>query len=396
MSERNELPVDDGPPRRGFNPWLLYGLVLQPLVLWIAWGQWRGLRTGLLNHQVVIAPDHLEGQGVLELWVHGTQPWFDWVPFIHPPGYTVFMNISAMSAEMFGGFEQAIFQQILWQGLFFKSAGMALFVWAGTRWKSPGWGVFAAAMYAFSPNTLRPFEHYPMASFLSALAVVAVIEWALDGAVERRRWTAVIAVFVAVMLHLSIWFVVGGLIAGLFFLMPARRREIFSTSALMIGAFFCTTYPGLYRVLEGGGGTNPERTVGVMTLEWTNPVLFACSLLVFLPWFWKNRIGLALGCSVLLFTGVTLSLQFFQVADGQPYPFSLHYFELVEPVMILGAVWGLSQLIGSDQSAQRWAGRILSGALLLSQFSFFIYCQKWVFLNIHWFWMLMNPFSQTP
>ena len=133
-----------------------------------------------------------------------------------------------------------------------------------------------------------------------------------------------------------------------------------------------------------------------MTLEWTNPVLFACSLLVFLPWLWKNRIGLALGCSVLLFTGVTLSLQFLQVADGQPYPFSLHYFELVEPVMILGAVWALSQLIGSDQPAQRWAGRLLSGALLLSQLSFFIYCQKWVFLNIHWFWMLMNPFSQTP
>jgi len=377
------------------RPWLLHFAVLQPLVLWIAWAQWRGLTAGLLNHRVVIAPDHLEGTGVLEFWVHGRQPWFDWVPFIHPPGYTVFMNLSAGGAEFFGGFEQAIFQQIFWQGLVFKSAGMALLGWALARWKGPSWGLLGATLYAFSPNTLRPFEHYPLASLLSAFALVALVEWAQHWDRARRR-TAIAAVLVAVMLHLSIWFLVGGLVAGLFFLQADRRREVAFASAMMIGLFFLTTYPGLYRVLAGGAGDAESPVSGSVTLEWTNPVLLLCSLSVFLPWLWKQRIGLALGCSVLMFAGVTLALQILQMADGQPYPFSLHYFELAEPTMIVAAVWGVASLRALERDVLRRTGGVLAAGLLVSQLGFFIYCQKWIFLNIHWFWMLLNPFSSTP
>ena len=390
------IPSPDSESSKGNSRhWLFHFAILQPLVLWIAWAQWKGMTAGLLNHRVVIAPDHLEGQGVLEFWVHGSQPWFEWVPFIHPPGYTVFMNLSAMSAETFGGFEQAIFQGIFWQGVLWKSAGMALFTWAVTRWKSPKWGLFAATLYAFSPNTLRPFEHYPLASLLSALAVVAIVEWGIEGTRTQRR-NVVVIVLAAVLLHLSIWFVVGGLVAGLFFLIPARRREIALTSVTMIGLFFCTTYPGLYEVIAGGAGNSPEKTWGGLSIEWTNPVLLASSFLVFLPWLWKQRVGLALGCSVLLFTTVTLTLQFFQLADGQPYPFSLHYFELVEPAMILAAVWGLAGLRSQGGWLLPKCGTLLAGVVLLSQTGFFLYCQKWVFLHIHWFWVLMNPLSPPP
>lgn len=380
-----------GPASRS---WLVHFVLLQPLVVWIAWAQWRGMVAGLLNHRVVIAPDHLEGTGVLELWVHGTQPWFDWVPFIHPPGYTVFMNLSSAAATSFGGFEQAIFQQIFWQGLLWKSAVMVLLSWGLGRWKGPGWGLLAAALYGFSPNTLRPFEHYPLASLLSAFALVSLVEWALHWDLRRRR-TAIAAVLCAVLLHLSIWFLVGGLVAGLFFFVPARRREVAIAAVSMVGLFFLTTYPGLYRVLAGGPGDQLSPVSGSVTLEWTNPGLLACSLCLFLPWLRSQRIGLALGSSVLFFTGVTLALQYFQLADGQPYPFSLHYFELAEPTMIVASVWGLASL--SVLGSMRWkiTGTAIAAGLLVSQVGFFIYCQKWVFLNIHWFWMLLNPFSDV-
>jgi hypothetical protein len=304
------------------------------------------------------------------------------------------MNLSATVATLFGGFDQAIFQQIFWQGLLWKSATMVLLSWALGRWKGPGWGLLAATLYGFSPNTLRPFEHYPLASLLSAFALVSLVEWALHWDLRRRR-TAIAAVLIAVLLHLSIWFLVGGLVAGLFFLVPARRREVAVAAISMIGLFFLTTYPGLYRVLAGGPGEQISPVAGSVTLEWTNPTLLLCSLCLFLPWLRRQPVGLALGCSVLFFTGVTLGLQYFQMADGQPYPFSLHYFELAEPTMIVASVWGLASLSALGSMRSKVAGTAMAAGLLVSQVGFFIYCQKWVFLNIHWFWMLLNPFSDV-
>jgi hypothetical protein len=199
----------------------------------------------------------------------------------------------------------------------------------------------------------------------------------------------------AVLLHLSVWFLVGGLVAGLFFFVPARRREVAATAASMIGLFFLTTYPGLYQVLAGGPGEQLSPVAGSVTLEWTNPALLCCSLCLFLPWLRRQRVGLALGCSVLFFVGVTLALQYFQVADGQPYPFSLHYFELAEPTMIVASVWAVASLGALGSVRARGAAAAMTAGLLVSQVGFFIYCQKWVFLNIHWFWMLLNPLSDV-
>jgi len=303
------------------------------------------------------------------------------------------MNLSAAAATAFGGFEQAIFQQIFWQGLLWKSAVMVLLSWGLGRWKGPGWGLLAATLYGFSANTLRPFEHYPLASLLSAFALVSLVDWAQHWD-RRRQRTAIVAVLLAVLLHLSVWFLVGGLVAGLFFFVPSRRREVAVSAAMMIGLFFLTTYPGLYRVLAGGPGEQLSPVSGSVTLEWTNPALLVCSLGLFLPWVRGQRIGLALGCSVLFFTVVTLGLQFFQVADGQPYPFSLHYFELAEPTMIVASVWGLASLDSVGSMRTKVVATAMAAGLVLSQVGFFIYCQKWVFLNIHWFWMLLNPFSE--
>ena len=373
-----------GPRLAGFG-----FVILQLVSLWIAWVHWQGLRRGLLRHRVIDAPDHLEGTGVLELWVHGTQPWFEWVPFIHPPGYTVFMNGSAWAAEAFADFDQAIFQQILWQGAAWKAATMALLFWAFSRWRTPGWALFAAALYAFSSNTLRPFEHYPLASLLSGFALVALVEWARRGDRSSQR-LAVGAVLLAVMLHLSIWFVVGGFVAALFFQWAGRRREIATLSFVMIGLFLLTTYPGLYKVLFAGNSQVDSGPHGTLTIEWTNPVLLASCVLVFLPAGWRDRVGVSLGSAVLFFATVTLGLQHLQFADGQPYPFSLHYFELAEPAMCIAAVWGLSALV-SRGGVQRWLGLGAAGLLLVSQVGFYIYCQKWIFLNIHWLWILLNP-----
>ena len=384
------------------SPWPITLGVLLPIVAWLGWVHWRGLMAGALDHRSERILDegsdvisHLEGSGVIELWVHGTQPWFSWVPYIHPPGYSVFMNLTNYTAYKFGGDDLSVFHHIFWQGVVFKAVVMLLLAWALTRWKGAPWGILGAALYAFSPNSLRPFEHYPLATLLGAVTVVALVEWGLHGD-TRRRNIAIGAVLVSVLLHLSLWFIIGGLVAGLFFLHPERRKEIAVASVVMIGAFMLVTplpnsSQSLYEVLDFGTGTEPGRNIGVVTIEWTNPFLLVMSLLVFLPWVRQERVPTCLGCGVVLFTGVTVVLQHFQLADGQPYPFSLHYFELLEPTLVLAGTWVLATLWQRSSGRLRWLVLGLVLLLLASQVGFFIYSQKWVFTNPLWFWMLLIP-----
>ena len=328
----------------------------------------------------------------MELWVHGPKPWGAWTRYIHPPGYSLFMNLTDLSASRFGGSEQAVFHQIFWQGLFFKCAVMLLITWALTRWKNAGWGLFGAALYAVSPNTLRPFEQYPLATLLSAFAVVALVEWGLRPG-RGTRTLAIVAVLGAVLLHLSVWFVVAGMVAALFFSMPGRRKEIALVAAAMTGIFMLTTYPGLYTVLEAGNSITHEHEVGFMAIEWTNPALLAAALLVFIPSLWRERLPVVLGFGVLSFTGVTLVLQYVQLADGKPYPYGLHYFELLEPAMVFAAVWALASLRERARGSLRWGVLALCGGLLLSQLLSFVSCQAALFLDVHWFWKLLTPWG---
>ncbi len=356
------------------SPWPLTLGLLVPLQLLLAWVQLEGWERNVL------------ARGVMELWVHGPQPPLAWVPFIHPPGYAIFMNGVDWSSRALG-IDPAL--HVLVHGWMCRVALVGHVAWAMNRWTGPRTALFAAALVALSPNGVRPFEHYPLATVLGTGALIAIGEFARQGT-DRSRWIAVGAVFVAVELHLSIWFAVGGTMAAIFFAMPDRRRDAGVASAWMIGLFMATTVPGLWRVLGMGMGNTEEHTAGVTSLEWTNPFLLGASLLILLPpLFRRARPGAAFACGVVLFTVVTVALQYAQIADGQPYPYSLHYFELVDPLMAMTAAWAL-HLVAKDRA---WLAVLLGAPLLVTQADRLLDGQGWVFLNKFWFWAILWPFS---
>lgn len=360
------------------SPWPLTFGLLVPLQLLLMWVQWQGWTRSVL------------ARGVMELWVHGPQPPLAWVPFIHPPGYSLFMNgVDWSSAAV--GMNPAL--HILLHGWLCRIALVVMVAWAVDRWTGPRTGLLAATLVAFSPNALRPFEHYPLATVLGTLALIAIVEFAREGT-ARSKWIAVGAVLVAVELHLSNWFVIGGTMATIFVAMSARRRDAAIASTAMIGLFLLTTIPGLWRVLGQGMGNTDEHTAGVTSIEWTNPWLLGAAALVLLPpMMMKAREAAALAVGIGAFTAVTVALQYEQIADGQPYPYSLHYFELVDPAMAICAAWGLF-LIGSREG-KAWpiVAALAGGGLVLSQAALLLQGQQFVFLNKFWFYAIIWPFG---
>ena len=360
------------------SPWPLTLGLLAPFQLWMAQVQVEGLKADLLS------------RGVMELWVHGRQPTLAWVPFIHPPGYSLFMNLTETTSTWLG-IEPA--WHVLLHGWGCRIAITLLICWAVRRWLGPQEALVAASLVAFSPNGLRPFEHYPVATLLATVALVAVVEFAREGS----RWSAgiaVAAVFVAVEVHLSTWFAVGGTMAAIFFFVPGRRRTAALASAAMIGAFMATTWWGLWDVLALGAGNDPEKSVGTLTVEWTNPLLLGLAGLWLLPpLFRRSREAGALAAGVALFTVVTLALQAAQVADGQPYPYSLHYFELVDPVLAVCAAW-LFRLAVLEAAPGSWRRRLCglaTAAVLAGQLGLLFRGQGLAFLNKYWFGILLPP-----
>jgi len=360
------------------SPWPLTLGLLVPLQFVLLWIQWQGWTREVL------------ARGVMELWVHGPQPALAWVPFIHPPGYSLFMNVTHWSSSVLGVDPAA---HILAQGWLCRAVLVVLVAWAVDRWTGPRTGLLASTLVALSPNSLRPFEHYPLATVLGTIALIAVVEFAREGT-PRSKWVAVGAVLVAVELHLSVWFLIGGTMATIFFVMSSRRRDAAIASTAMIGGFLLTTVPGLWRVLGMGMGNTEEHTAGVTSIEWTNPWLLGAAGLVLLPPLClRAREAAAIAVGIGTFTLVTVALQYQQIADGQPYPSSLHYFELVDPAMAICAAWGLF-LIGSREG-RGWsiAATIGGTALVLSQAVLLLDGQAWVFLNKFWFWAIVWPFG---
>jgi len=257
---------------------------------------------------------------------------------------------------------------------------------------------------AFSPNWVRPFENYPLGSTLMALAAIAILNLAIHGS-----WSAfVVAVFAAlaaVELHLSNWFCIGGMMAGMFFLIEGRRLKAALASVVMIGLFMVSTFPGLWQVIEEGPDADADATRGGMTLEWTNPVLYLPLAIWLLPRLVEIVFTLAgrlrgslLGplpvaaCAtggVFLFTAVTLGLQHFQLADGQPYPYCLHYFELVDTPLVLAVCFVLAGLWrGAEKSSWspsalvriRIALGTVAALLVATQLGLYCWGQRYVLL----------------
>ena len=362
------------------TPWPVTFGLLVPLQLLLAWTQYKGLSMGVLS------------RGVMELWVHGRQPTLAWVPFIHPPGYSLFMNVVDTTSAALDVDPAA---HVLVHGWLCHAAVVVLVAWAMNRWLDARAALVAAALVALSPNGLRPFEHYPLATLLSTGALLACVELARRGD-KRSMWIAIVAVWIATDLHLSTWFAIGGTMALVFATMAERRKVAFVASAAMIGGFLLTTIPGLWRVLAMGAGDDPERTVGTMTVEWTNPALLALLVVWFVPWLFKRAPeAAALACGIAAFSAVTLELQRMQVADGQPYPYSLHYFELVDPALAVCAAWALHLgATGGAPGRRRGGGAALAArGLIASQGWFLLQGQGWVFLNKFWFWAILWPFG---
>ncbi len=361
------------------SPWPWVGLLFVPFLAYMSVVQAAGLDRKLIH------------RGIVEYWVHGEQPDWAWVPFIHPPGYSAFMNTIAWLAEATGADPNML---VLHQGFLFRALAMCVAVYAAQQWLGPRWALVVGAALTLSPNGIRPFEHYPLASFLGALAFVAIVE--LRRKADRDALlVAVLAVFVSVEIHLSNWFVIGGMMAAMFAFVAERRKLAVGASLAMIGSFFVTTYPGLYRVLALGTGNDDvgDMAPGGVTFEWINPVLLVGLGVWLIPKLARRSIdGFLLACGCLLFTGITVVLQQAQVADGQPYPYGLHYYELIEVPAVLAAVFAMA----TAWQRPGWTRAVVGAAalgLVGSQAYWFVEGQTWIWMAPYWFWATAWPFG---
>lgn len=320
--------------------------------LWLQFVQWTGLTSGLID------------RGMIELLAHETPPFLSWSGGVHPPLYSVVLGI-AERAQGWTGLDAG-----LWLYLHGAVCNVLLVVIIGGiawRWLGPWPGVAAAWLLAFGTEALRPFEHYPISALATTLAAVAALALARHGG-KRRIGVAVVLGFLALWLHLSPWFLLGPLLVLLW--LGTRRRELVTAAGIVLVAWMATTYPGLYRQLGEGGPGGSE--TGIATVGWLNVALF-------LPlgvWLFVNvgrggedvRVHRSLALAIGLYTAATFALQLIQLADGQPYPSSLHYFALVEPVLVLAAIAALTTgWRATTGMAGRGALVLISVAIVVTQ-----------------------------
>jgi len=361
------------------RPVLLAWLVFMPFTLWTAWVQLRGLEVG-----TVLLP-------VVEYWVHGVQPDWSWVPFVHPPLYSVFMNAIDWYA---GAADHHPRASILIQGALIQAFLVVFFAYAGRSWMNPRFALLLVVMVTFIPAGIRPFEQYPISKLLLVIASFAIVHFARSGT-RSAGFAAIVATLAAVEMNLLCWFAIGSLLAALFVLLPHRRKGLALFSVLLIALFMSTTYPGMYEALAFK--RDPSRGMaemsGGLSLGWTNHLLLLPLALWLIPGVRRHDpFGAAVGAGGLGFTAVVLLMQYFQLADGQGYPDSYHYFVIIDPILVfagLAALWACWQL-----AETRFTRQLLFVALLvmpLSQMAYYLRGQLNIWLNPHWFWILGLP-----
>lgn len=343
------------------SPWPLTLGLFVPLWLLAQSRVWLGLKMGVVD------------RGVLELWVHGPQPgWLDWVPFIHPPGYSLFMNTMDAAAR---AADVDVIALSFWVGTLLTLSASLLAVQVSQR----RWGavpaLIVAALVVFDPQSLRPFEQYPLARLALLGAFVA-----LTAAPRISIAVAIAATFVAVEIHLSSWFVLGPLLAwGIAFRDGEERGWNGRVLAGLLGLFAVTTLFGLYETLAFGGG--PGGDPGQATVEWANPFL----LVALLPAARGRLRGPAL--ALLCFAVITWVLQTLQLADGTPFPYSLHYFELIGPIVALVLVGAWAEARAAT-SSPKGTLTLLAVLLMASQWALFLRGLLEVFVQGRWILMV--------
>lgn len=295
--------------------------------LWTSWlhvGLWVGLRNGLID------------RGMLELLQHETPRLLSWTGRVHPPLYSLVLAAARWGEGAWGVDAGHL---LFLQGAVVHVLLVLLVGLVGGRWFGPWAGAGAAWLLAFGTESMRPFEHYPISALTTTTAALAMVWLAREGG-RKHAAVAVGAVWLCVMLHLSPWFLLGPLAVGLWVGFPAQRRILVGAAAVALVGFLATTYPGLYRQLvdEGAGGGED----GVATVGWMNGWLLL-PLLVAARRDRERPTLAALAAALAVYTLVTFGLQVAQIADGQPYPSSLHYFALVEPLVVLTGVGALAR-----------------------------------------------------
>ncbi|MCO4770600.1 MAG: hypothetical protein KDA24_11270 [Deltaproteobacteria bacterium] len=338
-------------PRFLKSPWPVTLLLLVPLWLLCQSRVWLGLQMGVVRRPI------------LELWVHGAQPgWLDWVPFIHPPGYSLFMNtVDAVSAAADTDPAWLVF----WFGAACALGVRLLLVELARRWFGGGPALLVACLAILDPQSLRPFEHYPAAALLLFVAFAAAL-WRP----RLPRSAVVVVALAAVEIHLSSWFVLGPLLAWDMFFGSSKaggrgtlRRRGGAVIGALLGLFAFTALFGLAEVLSFGGG--PKGDPGSPSIEWANPLLLAALLPALASRSWRGP-ALALWS----FCGITWALQALQLADGSPFPYSLHYFELIAAPVLL-VVGGAFTTAWSRESVPKALLVVLAVLLVGSQWALF-------------------------
>ncbi len=331
---------------RGPKPWLVVALVAAVLATtWLQFVQWTGITTGLID------------RGMIELLAHETPPFLSWSGGVHPPLYSVVLGVAEWAAGPLSSEPELL---LFLHGALANILHVVLIGLVAWRWLGPRQGVAAAWLMAFGTEALRPFEHYPVSALATTLAALAALALARSGG-RRRIAVAVVLGFLALWLHLSPWFLLGPLLVLLWLGVRDRRRDLLVAAGVVLVLWLATTYPGLYRQLAEGGPGGSQ--TGTATVGWMNPFLFLPLILWVAPRMRRSSsdapVHGALVVSLVVYALVTFVLQLVQIADGQPYPSSLHYFALVEPLMVLSAVAALG--IGWRSAA----GRVQRGAVVL-------------------------------
>jgi hypothetical protein len=305
----------------------------------------------------------LSGRWSWEAWVHDAAGHFDWTPFIHPPLYNELLWLG----EQLGAATDVRPAVLLaWLnvplcGLVAAEVGRATARRSGHRWAA-----LAVALVASSAAVMRPFEQYPVSRLLLVLSVLGLLELARPTGAPRRALAVgtFAACFVSVELHVNAWVVLAPLLLGLALANPARRRPLAILAGALLLAFGLTALRGLPTVLAdgpmNGPGWRPPMRFAVVTLERLDPALLAVALLWLLPAARRAatpRLGGALLVALALYVGVVSVQMFTGLAIGGDFERCHHYYELVDALAVLAAVWALADARAAATS-RGWRGAL--------------------------------------
>ena len=214
---------------------------------------------GLSNDQI--------DRNIVEYWVHGTQPSWQWIPYIHPPLYSQYMNAVDAVSQSSGVAPPYLI--IAAAGL--SQVGLVLLVaFACRAWTSRWAALGATALVALSPSLVRPMEQYQVTALMVTAAFVATLRHV--GSWGRGAWViAAIVCFLTAEMHVLSWFAMAGLFAGLMWLQPMHRRSVAFLGAAVAAGVLATTPMGLWHVLTDY--VPPVMNVGRPNIGWGNPIL---------------------------------------------------------------------------------------------------------------------------